>query len=341
MIDLAHAEPHVTALPAAAEPHASPPPSAPSSLPSHTPSPVLNTPPTSSATPPSALVAQSSPINFTSLPPPAYVRAHGTHWGADPDEVRDWEEPEQAAYVKEIEWEGQLMMVKFGPRVSRVEAEVMRMVREKTTIPVPEVYAVKEDDDEVFIYQERMRGSPLRYPKWEYATPVQRSSIIDDLRAVISQLRLFAAPAGVPLGRIGGAERARHLSRPLHAWELTWDEVNPVITSVPSLVNWLEGLRPRCRYGGPFAGNELFPLDAPVVLTHCDLHGCNILVEDGRVTAVLDWELASWLPAWAEEFTLGVWARCYAWRGMREIAAGVYGSQELLSRWIAVQFSLA
>ncbi|BGP42911.1 hypothetical protein JCM10449v2_006926 [Rhodotorula kratochvilovae] len=259
----------------------------------------------------------------------------------DPDEVANWEEPEQAAYVKELEWEGQLMMVKYGPRVSRVEAEVMRMVKEKTAIPVPEVYAVEEDDGEVFIYQERIQGVPVCYPTWEHATPAQRLSILADLRAVISQLRLLAAPAGVPLGLLGGAERARHLSRPLHAWEITWDEVNPVVTSVPSLVDWLEGLRPRSRRGGPFSGNDLFPLDAPVVLNHCDLHGRNMLVEGGRVTAILDWELASWFPSWAEDYTIGRWARFAGSPSMREIAAGVYGSQELLSRWIAVQFSLA
>lgn len=35
-----------------------------------------------------------------------------------------------------------------------------------------------------------------------------------------------------------------------------------------------------------------------IVFTHGDLRRRNILVENGRITAILDWEYAGWYPEW-------------------------------------------
>ncbi|CBX97088.1 hypothetical protein IAQ61_007969 [Plenodomus lingam] len=46
-----------------------------------------------------------------------------------------------------------------------------------------------------------------------------------------------------------------------------------------------------------------FPDGAPYVLSHCDLNLGNILVHDGKVVAIIDWETAGYLPWWVEIFT--------------------------------------
>lgn len=85
-----------------------------------------------------SLVASASASDEASLPSPDYVRTHGEHIGLDPDYAFELG-PEGFAFVKRLEWNGRVMAVKYGPRVSRSEADVMRMVREQTDVPVPEV----------------------------------------------------------------------------------------------------------------------------------------------------------------------------------------------------------
>jgi aminoglycoside phosphotransferase (APT) family kinase protein len=49
--------------------------------------------------------------------------------------------------------------------------------------------------------------------------------------------------------------------------------------------------------------------DHEIVFTHSDLAPWNILVDGGRVTAILDWEYAGWYPAH--------WEYCQALRHLR------------------------
>lgn len=43
-----------------------------------------------------------------------------------------------------------------------------------------------------------------------------------------------------------------------------------------------------------------FPDNAPFVLSHGDLHMGNIIVNDGKIVANIDWELAGYYPWWVE-----------------------------------------
>jgi hypothetical protein len=46
-----------------------------------------------------------------------------------------------------------------------------------------------------------------------------------------------------------------------------------------------------------------FPPSAPCVLTHADLNLGNILVHEGKIVAIIDWELAGYYPWWVEILT--------------------------------------
>jgi hypothetical protein len=45
-----------------------------------------------------------------------------------------------------------------------------------------------------------------------------------------------------------------------------------------------------------------FPDGAPYVLTHGDLNSGNIIVNKGKIQAIIDWELAGYYPWWAERW---------------------------------------
>ncbi|EMR83500.1 hypothetical protein ACHAQE_011203 [Botrytis cinerea] len=45
---------------------------------------------------------------------------------------------------------------------------------------------------------------------------------------------------------------------------------------------------------------ENYPVKGPYVLTHGDLDGSNILVKDGHISGIIDWEYGGYLPEWWE-----------------------------------------
>jgi hypothetical protein len=71
---------------------------------------------------------------------------------------------------------------------------------------------------------------------------------------------------------------------------------------------WLENLSPELRKGlSDIKLRELkerFPRGYPNVLTHGDLHLGNILVKDGKIQAIIDWESAGFYPSWAESWLI-------------------------------------
>ncbi len=66
------------------------------------------------------------------------------------------------------------------------------------------------------------------------------------------------------------------------------------------------------------------PVPGPVVLTHCDFRTGNLMVDAGRIAAVLDWEFALWGDARED---LG-WFTARCWRfGRDDLTAGGLGSE--------------
>jgi hypothetical protein len=48
--------------------------------------------------------------------------------------------------------------------------------------------------------------------------------------------------------------------------------------------------------------HDNFPDGAPYVLTHSDLNFGNIIVNNGKIEAIIDWELAGYYPWWVERW---------------------------------------
>lgn len=178
----------------------------------------------------------------------------------------------------------------LGARDHPNEAEVLRFVREHTTIPVPEV--ISSDWDRITM--EYIEGQTLQQA-WPVLTPDQRSDILAELSGYIAQMR---ALGGIHLGRLDGqgvlipsimmrsggpfstlAEFHDWLVRPpkrLHSQSMYWHQITTQLGA-----------------------------DYPIVFTHGDLASRNIMVRDGHIVALLDWEFAGWYPAyWEYVFTL-------------------------------------
>ena len=70
-----------------------------------------------------------------------------------------------------------------------------------------------------------------------------------------------------------------------------------------------------------------FPKSEPFVLTHCDLNLDNIMIRDGEMVGILDWEYAAYLPVWYEYIStsFAFTAMDVEWKNMLRERLGVHG----------------
>ncbi|KAI0528038.1 kinase-like domain-containing protein [Xylaria bambusicola] len=165
------------------------------------------------------------------------------------------------------------------------EATVLRFIRANTTIPVPEVFSSDWDR----ITMEYVDGQTLKQA-WSVLTPDQRSDILDQLRGYIAQLR---ALKGTKIGRLDGQGAV--------VPGIFKRSGGPFATLV-EFQEWLvkphKGLRSQSMYWHQITTH--LSAECPIVFTHGDIAARNIIVRDGKIVALLDWEFSGWYPEYGE-----------------------------------------
>ncbi|KAI0868059.1 kinase-like domain-containing protein [Hypoxylon argillaceum] len=180
------------------------------------------------------------------------------------------------------------------------EAMVLRFVKANTTIPVPEVLSSDWDR----ITMEYIEGQTLQQA-WPVLTPDQRSGILDQLRGYIAQLRaLKGTLKETQIGRLNGQGVVVPciLMRSGGPFD-TLEELHDWLVKPP------KGLRSESMYWHQITTH--LRTECPVVFTHGDIAARNILVRDGNIVALLDWEFAGWFPEY--------WEYVFALRGLDNI----------------------
>ncbi|KAI0202604.1 kinase-like domain-containing protein [Astrocystis sublimbata] len=170
------------------------------------------------------------------------------------------------------------------------EATALRFVKANTTIPVPEVL----DSDWDRITFEYIEGQTLQQA-WPVLTPDQRSEILDQLRDYIAQLR---ALKGTKLGRLNG--------QGVVVPSIMMRSGGP-FDDLAAFHEWLVRPPKRSKSQSIYWGQITTQLKAEfsIVFTHGDIAARNIIVSDGKIVALLDWEFAGWYPEyWDYVFTL-------------------------------------
>ncbi|KAI3325912.1 kinase-like protein [Xylariaceae sp. AK1471] len=196
---------------------------------------------------------------------------------------------------------GEHFIVKYGKNVKQLEGENMLFVKKYTTIPVPQLYAMKTyDEDKTMLIMENIKGITLR-DYMRTMTPTQLQSIGAQLRAQLNELRRIPVPVPGYYGSLG--------HRPLYDIYRNreygpFDTVTEAITA-----NFKMMLPPRTsrRFTDIikfFAGS--FELVATAlghthpVFSHADLHEENILVRPDGTPVIIDYETAGFYPAYHE-----------------------------------------
>ncbi|BGP17518.1 hypothetical protein JCM10213v2_005551 [Rhodosporidiobolus nylandii] len=183
------------------------------------------------------------------------------------------------------------MYVKEGKDVDEGEAKITELARTSTGLPIPRVYHVEQDGDSTFIYLESMPGKRLSAAYWKLP-PSQQRRLARDIRMAVGRLHTIVAPPGT---RVGGFGR-----RPLTALFAELD-VSPSLSSSSELNAFLrQSFVDKSPDRAEEYDNDVarrIPDHAPLVLVHGDLWEDNILVKDGRISAIIDFERAGFLPA--------------------------------------------
>jgi aminoglycoside phosphotransferase (APT) family kinase protein len=172
------------------------------------------------------------------------------------------------------------------------EARTVRFLQNNTTIPVPDIIEEwSESDGSYFLVMKRIQGVPLK-TTWPDMSERDRDRVAMQAAGYLAQLRnlrssqlqslheqplysafLFRNGFGIPHG-------------PLTSDDQLWQE----------MAKALKGLSDKaCR-----RLRRRMPPAAPYTFTHGDLTIENIIVADGNISGIIDWEASGYFPVWWE-----------------------------------------
>ncbi|KAG6884109.1 hypothetical protein C0993_001386 [Termitomyces sp. T159_Od127] len=185
---------------------------------------------------------------------------------------------------------GNGLLVKYGTRASSREAEATMLVATHTTVPVAKIYATLHDEAEsiTYIVQSKLPGQSLSVllPTLQ---PDQQAIIESELKEILrklscldtyGQMGMVGKPSEFlgfhPFG-IHGPWLATNLSEFLH-WPI--DTANSAVG---------------CTVIEPVDLSN-FDFEKSPIFSHGDLVPENILIDNGHVSGIIDWEHAGWYP---------------------------------------------
>ena len=188
-------------------------------------------------------------------------------------------------------------IVKFGPRVfaARETALMQYVLQQCPEIPVPVVFdSWTGDKGYGHIAMSHMPGKDLE-EAWKHMNLTEKESVMKDYKTILQRLRSVDPSPDIPvqIGPIDGGPVVDH--RPSDRRKggpfSTETELNSWLLSLihPDQIEWFSDFYTETIKSG-------LRDDHKWRLTHGDMGPHNILVENGRITAVLDWELGGWYP---------------------------------------------
>ncbi|KAJ5490683.1 hypothetical protein N7463_010964 [Penicillium fimorum] len=179
-----------------------------------------------------------------------------------------------------------------GPKT---EVTTLNHLTSYSNIPVPKILRDWVDGNgRYFVLQERIQGQTLEQA-WSSLSKSQKVDIADEVIEIRKQLRSFQSTSIQTVDQSpcfpGLLFSDREPHGPFHSDNELWDAISLTLHDPPTILfpqRALDNLKKR------------LPKCEPYVLTHCDLNLGNIMVKDGGLAGILDWEFAAYYPIWYE-----------------------------------------
>ncbi|VUC25733.1 unnamed protein product [Clonostachys rosea] len=178
-------------------------------------------------------------------------------------------------------------VVKSGPRIPLGEAEALK-VAELAGIPAPRLRDMQADGFRMTCIE----GTTL-HDLWPAMPHEQRKDIVLQLRAILTKMRSLEPPPESMIGACDGKEiRDTRIHFTYHGPPCENEEAfNQFL---------LSSFHPRTPSAVREALARRLKTHHRIVLTHCDLSPRNIMVHDGKITGLIDWEDGGWYPEYWE-----------------------------------------
>ncbi|KAI1179251.1 kinase-like domain-containing protein [Nemania sp. FL0916] len=200
---------------------------------------------------------------------------------------------------------------KRGNRVRPSEEAALRIVREHTTIPVPEVYHSiwRTVDGHPYgeIFMEHIPGEPLER-KWDALEPSEKERLCNEVWGFVAQLRKIPKPPELEAFYQCGADGSGSEDILLRGFK---EPPQPILDD-ESLRKRINELYLECN-GGSYGEHlpDFLPRSDISVFTHCDLAPKNIMVDEScNITGLIDWETSGFYPDyWEYASTQRQWGR--------------------------------
>ena len=180
------------------------------------------------------------------------------------------------------------IVVKYGLDLDLAEAASMIFIQERTKIPLPKILNAYRKEGYGYIIMEFVEGELLQR-LWPKLLPDEKRGILTELKDYICQIRRIKCPAGTQIGSVmGGPAIDRRQLKSI---------TGGPFTSVAEFNKWqLAQLREKT----PLAHRDIYITmhkpDRRIVFSHCDLGFHNIIVHNGHIAAIIDWEDSGWYP---------------------------------------------
>lgn len=182
------------------------------------------------------------------------------------------------------------VVAKLARNLDLTEAENLKFIREHTDIPVPKVLNCYKKDGIGYILMDFIEGEMLNNA-WPKLSPEAKNTILTELSDYIRQMRQIPARPDnmIVIGSVTGGPAVDQRSMgPIKGGPFKSEE---------EFNDWqLDQLLP----GIPLSNRDMYhamqKADHAIVFSHGDLGFHNVLVQNGHVVAIIDWESAGWMP---------------------------------------------
>ncbi|KAL2434147.1 hypothetical protein ABEF95_014749 [Exophiala dermatitidis] len=210
---------------------------------------------------------------------------------------------------------GDHFVVKYGPGTEIREGNNLIFIQHQLpSLPVPRVWAMYEEDGEVFIIMDYCQGTTLQ-ETWPTLDADEKTSITQQLRSIVDQLRALPPPEPPFYGSFDRGPVPYFL---FYTPEQDPTIAGPFVNEYDFIQGLVQNLRSIDRlnnsdsYKADYYEQNLpccFRLGRPT-LTHGDIQKKNIIIrrigshgdDPAFKLMIIDWETAGWYPAYWEYF---------------------------------------
>lgn len=214
------------------------------------------------------------------------------------------------------------LILKVGDRVLPSEEVAMKLVKEHTDVPVPEVYLATYTASEARLAMSVTPGTPLK-TVWDNLDDKTKRRVCSETWDIIAKLRCIPKPPELQHLFLCLADGSPCGQDPLVAGTHCFSSPGPLIND--------DAVRARiykCYYeaNGRKYENELpsmLPRSTTSVFSHADIAPYNIMFDEKslKITGIIDWERAGWYPDYWEYSTIMKPSKYEDWQKWMDLTA--------------------